>query len=947
MATPLSEIIADPDYMALSAPEKVKVRRSYFDKAVATDPDFQSLSGKDKMEVKSRIIGSEPIKTTSPFGVEDLEALDKLADDAIKIAKPTGFPGVSRQPSGQLTLEAPTPGGDIPLLGSPARATAAGVRNLAVGVATLPFDIAESLGSETAQKIARGIRQNVPEIKTGTTVEGITSALVQFGLPGVAAIKLVGRMAAGIPTAIRYGLTLLTAGGADFVSSTSEEGTIGDIIGGPTQTSPGEIALSRRAKIGAEGAVVPAILDPVLGVGRAGLRGLGFLAPEATARRVVARTMQETAVDPQRAIRNIESGLSVARQGGFQPTAGTLSDDPGLIGLERGLATQGQTSPAMTARREANVRAVSDQLESVVGDVRSAADPEAAARIIRGQVEAPIAKAKGAVEVSERQLSEATQETDNLIVDFASQARLKTPASLEIDANLRSELNRLTASKNKLYESIDPERTVVIDKKNLSDAYSDAVKSRGPLDDTPGKLPKGIMGRISKVLKPEGRLTFGDLADLRPQLSDAIAQARAANEGAVVPRLQRIKDVIDIEARSLEDAGGAAGEAAREANDFFKTQYMPKFKKGMGDSFRRAIRSGKEIPPSATAQKFLQPRPGVLESSAQIKKIAEESTDAARASMAIRDYIIGDVAALMQKTDGKTSLSRLVKYINDPNVKSMIDQFPAVKKELESFRNDLALRKTKESALSQDVAQRKDALGLTEREAQKSAARFFVDSEPVMAVGRAIDGKNSFLDMKELVDLAAKDGTGEAKAGLRAAVNEYIDRTTRSTSKEVGGRLEILQSRVTKLLQNTEKRKALQLLYSKEEMDVLDRVQDELRLMDRINRQVTTGSPTAALQEARTGIRVVLASYYGIVRGRGVFFISEKIMNFLGKNPVTIGTEILREAMLNPELAVTLLRKNVGTAKVAAERKILTFLANNVDIGDDNREQQRAPLPGR
>src|SRR3990167_7480828 len=97
----------------------------------------------------------------SPLTTQDIEDLDRLVEGLDR-------PALRREKSGQLVFDPKRLPGELPVLGDPARAVVAGVRNLGGGVSTLPFDIAEAFGSETAGKIAQGIRRNVPEIRTGT-----------------------------------------------------------------------------------------------------------------------------------------------------------------------------------------------------------------------------------------------------------------------------------------------------------------------------------------------------------------------------------------------------------------------------------------------------------------------------------------------------------------------------------------------------------------------------------------------------------------------------------------------------------------------------------------------------------------------------------------------------------------------------------------------------------
>ena len=127
-------------------------------------------------------------------------------------------------------------------------------------------------------------------------------------------------------------------------------------------------------------------------------------------------------------------------------------------------------------------------------------------------------------------------------------------------------------------------------------------------------------------------------------------------------------------------------------------------------------------------------------------------------------------------------------------------------------------------------------------------------------------------------------------------------------------------------------------------MKVLERARDQLRVMNRINTQVTVGSPTAALQQNVQRVRIVMASMYGIVRGRGIFAISQWVMKGLGLDPATNARLIMRDAMLDPEVAVKMMSRDTAASRPALQKWLKTYVANNIaaEVGETLTGEERA-----
>ena len=162
---------------------------------------------------------------------------------------------------------------------------AAGAERMAEGAVTLGTIMADlGLGTDLTAKVQKAFDEsdilNYIEDKADDSWTGIvTSALTQFGVPGVAAIKvangLIKAKKAGSLVSRRPWLTKsILAGGSEMVAATEDMGTFGDLLGmGYTQTedptgkegrSDAFRRLKNKFKFGTEGALGFTLLDNVV-----------------------------------------------------------------------------------------------------------------------------------------------------------------------------------------------------------------------------------------------------------------------------------------------------------------------------------------------------------------------------------------------------------------------------------------------------------------------------------------------------------------------------------------------------------------------------------------------------------------------------------------------------------------------------------------------------------
>lgn len=840
-----------------------------------------------------------------------------------------------------LTPEGTPEGGPFDVVEWAAKSAAGGTLKMTREATTLPFDLAGQLGSEKSNQLAKLIRQKFPKVPADTAMQELGQTLVQYSIPAGGAVKVVNRALVGVPSAYRFIMSALAGGLADISVASPEDTTIGDVLNyGPTQTKKTDTPFERRVKVGVEGATVATAIGVPVVMGKElwqlGKNVMTSLRPSKLARNAVEKVLREQAIDPEKAIAQIDHTLNNLAKEGFQPTAGTASDDIGLIALEKGRISHRDSSALFNARREQNMRNISDSLEKVA--LEMGGDPELARKTFQKYINDLIETGEDTLEGAERALEAARFETDNFVDEFTSAAGMPENASVGINQTVKDELKRITIEKNRLFAAIDPHGSVIIEKEGLRDFVKELLKPQSTLDLSPqkvGKIP--IIKKLRQALSPKNKkpLTYKALQHLRPELSEAIAKARAAEEGGVVGKLLNLKRAVDDIAGELAEGSSDVAERAAEAMRYYKEEYVPKFKEFTGKQFKDARIKGTPIPPTTTGKRFLKASTGTTESAKQLRSIIEGATNAEDAMPLVREHFIGEVADLLRGETGKKAVNKLQAYLSNRQVRESLNAFPEVRAEITEYLGKLKGGVERQTLMGEEVLRAKEQLNLTQKATQKSAAKYFVDNEPIRAVSRVFSSGDPEKAMDELVQLARKDISGDALKGLRVATSQYLGLPSGIQGRfrggrEVGGALEVLQSAVSGVLEHPPSRKALAKLYSPQEMKTITLVKDQLRLMDKINRQATAGSPTAQLSSLAQQSRIVIASMYGIVKGRGIFQISQWILNALGQNPITKAQALLTDAMLDPELAKTLLapaKTDVAKKKIAMDLK--RHLVNN------------------
>jgi len=655
-----------------------------------------------------------------------------------------------------------------------------------------------------------------------------------------------------------------------------------------------------------------------------------------------SKLMQDQATDRFRAAGNIDESLDFYRQFARPeeiPTVGMLADDIGLaIGENLARARNQKPFAERDHSRLAKASDLVDRTRPQGADQQAFIDRgtqmyDETLGAARQQVDEAMAAQQAARDDLIRQNAELEAYRSN-------QQQVSSALAEDFDAARRA----ARSEKNTLYEAADPKTPVrgdflkeAVDR--IGAQMPDAERmARGPYSEIERRIR-----RLVEVIDPEtGKVvtkdvTYGDLKALRAQISEARKAAitnagrSAAGSGADVERLNTLGRIV----------GRMMDEINPDAARFYADEYAPRFKEGRageyGAAMDRAVNTGGES--SATrdsqfAEKFLRHPEDSASLRRALTPIARDVDNAlpgpdgatpaprptgpdAKVEQNVTEWMLGDLAKSGVLTDkAELRYDRFRQWV-DRN-RETINQWPELAKrvdqELANAQRGGALSKQ----LAEDVKRAKENLGMTERDLRLSALHHTIGTEPVIAVGSIIGGKNPSRHMAELVDRFK--GDDEALKGLKDATIEWMKQEAglkrALTGHDDAARLSA--AKIEGLFQKHED--TLAKLFTPDEMNSLRQARKLVADAQKLDIKTTGGSNTydkfmAAQNETQRKqwrvLEAALKARYGVLKGGGVFRTIRLFAESLTDRPDAI-SDILLEAQFNPDLARHLLTRDVA-----------------------------------
>ena len=826
-------------------------------------------------------------------------------------------------------------------------------RDIFTGLATLPYDIA-SYFNPKYEETSKKIENILPKVTGLSKPEEIAATGLQYAVGGIAGASKGLEIAKNAPKAVKYAAAVTGAALGDVaVTPPSDAVTIGDVVGGPTSINQNDPDILKRLKVGAEGLVVAPIIDTAIKAGATAIKGTKSLFKpftESGQKEIAGKYIAQAAgiYDPKKdtldliqkdkILKAIDDGVKLEKDiPGFKLTLGTSTQNLNLIALERGLAVgatdavaAGNVPPkSLYVRRSIdNMSAISAKVDDLT-DARGT-NMDGYSKFFKNEVDKlEFVRAKSKLRVLEAE-SELANIVDDFLDVYPTTAGVR--ASVTLDEQIAQTLKAVTERKNQLFDSIDPANQLLIDHLPLQRVVKDITTPKNKLDFTPNDLPSDLISRIKKSFIKDKKtnqvnLTFGAIQSLRPKLSEAISNARAANQGGVVESLNKLKGVADGYINQLADLTNAPA-SAQAALDYYKNTYIPTFRESIGNQFRKNIRKGVPFNPSETASKFLLNRPGgQIEAATNLSKIISVSETPATALASIKNYLGSELSRLVVGTKGTAVPKKIDRF--KQNYAQVLDLFPQIKNDIDNFQKNLFTKTGTLNEVEQAFRINKEKFNKNSIAYKLGQAELYLNKNPVQAIQEVLRSKDSSKELSKLLKLVNQDTSGEALKGLKNAFKETVWQGVTTNKQLPEGELyEVSRNIVAKLFK--ENNDVLKKLFTPDEYQNLQQVQNALNNLDLLNYAVTTGSPTASLTKDADKFRIVLASWYGIVKGRGISQIIKFASNLLGINPQGNINKLLTDSMLDPSLAKEVIRVVTPQTERPIEEAINTYITNNI-----------------
>ena len=826
-----------------------------------------------------------------------------------------------------------------------------GGSQLARGVSSLGYDVGSYLAEDpevARQRAARGeaIRRAIPKFTGGMAGTDVAGTIAQYAVPAGFGYKAAraGASLLGAGSRLMYPAGILGAAAGDVIATVPEEAeSIGSLLGaGPTAIEPEDPALTRRIKTGAETIALGPLVDLALAVPRGAKRLVR--GPETE----VAEHLQKYTEDVPAAIASIEKSLEITPPAGYSPTAAELTEDTGLRGVQQNVSK----APSLVRRKEQNLKALSNEAKLFAEGIE---DPYIFKTTVDDFVESATSASKEAVTEFETKL---TSVEDDLAGELASIAtasprEVQEAASENLTKALSDENIRLKEESRKLYEAIDPNNSLFIDIRPLGKIANDIRKSTSQLKkagiDETVKYGKGIFDSIDSALGiqvSKGKLeSYSNLVSFRSQINSAISKAYADNATTAVNNLSLLRDGIDRYTELLAQQGSAkvqrgakaiinphthfkqipaeAAEAAIRANKFYKEEYAPKFKESLGGEFVKKMRSGKLFP-TQTAKSFLL---GPTEGSQQLSRIIADTDNPDFAQSAVREFMVSQLAQSMFNKKGNVYGPTARAFYN--RYKPVLQSFPELDNEIKNIARNFEAKSKVAGSLQAEVKAARSAQKASLPELRRSNLRFFLDdSDPDVIISRMFSGDAPENAIREL---KGRFGSNEQfMDSLRSGVRDHITRVIKNPALEEGFSV----GKALNIIDMPKTQKALKEIYSPSEIAKLNAVKGRLR--DIVRSEEKSSVPRILGGENFSErARIILASVYGIIRGRAIFAISKMIGNqFVDVSPKEAAEELLTRSMLDPELAVEMLKKDTK----ASQDGLRTYILNNLVGAEPEQE---------
>ena len=403
--------------------------------------------------------------------------------------------------------------------------------------------------------------------------------------------------------------------------------------------------------------------------------------------------------------------------------------------------------------------------------------------------------------------------------------------------------------------------------------------------------------------------------------------------------------LADVRAGAAEEGlpGGATWEKANALSD----EERGLFRTGTGGKVDRAIRRRDEIPESKVGLDFVRPNSaGSMERLDQFEAIVKKSGNESAFRAQVRDMLIGSVGEKLRGNTDPVQASKVVQDFIDKNSQAL-DRNSDVRQERFRLRNQLAEGQDvldAENMAAKAVSSAERSVAQTQKTLQQSAFGNLIKDDPNEYIDSIMRRKDRQKQFDTIIPELKKDP--EAMKGFKEALTRWAEGRIGSTNTQLvdGDTVNVVYSKFAKMFDDN--RDTLAKVYSEEEMQALNRVQQALSRFGSLSRRATSGSDTTEkLSSLGSGtdevVEAVFKMRYGMLKGAGLFKIyrqaNEKVF---GKSPRQHRSEeLIAKFALDPEVAMHVLNAPARPEKMEKWVSGLAKLMNlNVALNNSGEE---------
>jgi len=698
-------------------------------------------------------------------------------------------------------------------------------------------------------------------------------------------------------TLMEIGLTPAGATGAEF----------GEEWGGETGEELGRIAgygLGTVPMLAADLAVRGAV-----GVGRGSAQTLGLTA---AARKKSARNIFEKVVSPEGREKILSGDIQTPEIG--QYTTGELVDDPGLNRLLRTVTSRSE--PERTAYIQ-NRQDIEADLTNALEQLRFNSTQPEAARFFNDRVNTLLNK----LEQVEQKAINAAQDSLNKLQPSESVDSSSKVARAEIDKAYKSMRDEEKSLWRKIGNGKFSTSGIVLKAKEIVGKTA-RLSGEGGKPDIP-KIIKEIAGQDEitsggMIVVPKSDSTvravepIEEITALRSRLLELMRAARAEGKTNNFRQLRNLHDAI-YETITPSDGSTIGLTAARN----FSKLLNDRFTRGpIGELLDYDSRGGMRVDPSMTLTELLhQGQSGRLaveklreaSKAVDVDGVAKQFGDTNALDQTVTQFYLNQFSLAAMKNEGFSQRAAYDFVQKNP----ALDLYPDLKAQMLDARTAQRLA----DGVSRTVRNRTDSIN------KQSIAKKITGGHPSVMLKSIFDNsKNPIKDAKVLMNLAAKDETGNSTSGVKNALFELIIDRVSKKATSVDDPLVLDSKKMASFIRNKTNAQVIKTIYGEEGFNLLKSVSDGVSLMAKGGRmgqaKIEGLTPTKILETFGNLGTVIGAKASTRIPGRAVpslmvagatgRYFRKTVRNITDSNREDIFV-ILQNALQDPDFAKELL----------------------------------------